>query len=326
MLAVVGARRDGRVDSEQLKHVIDRVGELPAKRVAGAGREIVAAAQLWPFWTSPSFIRRFFPRSDLQVLEKKPSFAWLFLFHPDGYVREAALNAIHHPPSSPFFLTAIALRLNDWAEPVRAAASRCAAHVFPGVDAAIAADAAPFLLTRYLLWGRWGDGEMAILDSLFGRADVTAQLSERFASGTAGPLATCLGLASRYAAIDIHLPMLASTAAQPAVRATALRCLVEQKASWQVGSRWHWVDKVYGEKKRIPVHQERAIAVTLPLESWIRAGIADRSAMVRRCAADALIANRSVIRSADELVELLSKDVNSSVRERADFLRRHRHS
>lgn len=326
MLAVLGARRDRRADSEQLKYILDRIGELPAKRVAQAGREIVAAAQLWPFWTSPSFIRRFFPRSDLQVLEKEPSFAWLFLFHPDGYVREAALNAIHDPPSSPFFLTAIALRLNDWVEPVRVAASLCAARIFPRVDAAIAADVAPFLLTRYLIWGRWGDGEIAILDNLFGRASVTAQLSANFASGTAGPLATCLGLASRYPAIDIHLPMLASTAAQPAVRATALRCLVEQKASWQVGSRWQWVDKVYGEKKLIPVHQERVIAVTLPLESWIRAGIADRSAMVRRCAADALIANRSAIRNVDEFVELLSKDVNPSVRERADFLRRHRHS
>ena len=57
------------------------------------------------------------------------NFAWLFLFHPSGYIREAALDSIVTPPTSAFFFAALAWRLNDWAGPVRKAAERCAVRV-----------------------------------------------------------------------------------------------------------------------------------------------------------------------------------------------------
>lgn len=44
------------------------------------------------------------PLSEFDLLKMNPDYAWLFLFHYSGYVREAALHAIHTPPTSPFSL------------------------------------------------------------------------------------------------------------------------------------------------------------------------------------------------------------------------------
>jgi len=68
--------------------------------------------------------------SDNELLAANPNFAWLFLFHPSGYVREAALCYVDAPPESSFFFTALAWRLNDWAAPVRQAAEHCFKRIF----------------------------------------------------------------------------------------------------------------------------------------------------------------------------------------------------
>jgi len=263
-------------------------------------------------------------RPDLESLEKNADFAWLFLFHHSGFVREAALNLIRHPPISPFFLSAIILRLNDWVEPVRVAATKCATRIFPSVNPKTAADTALVLLRHHWTWGRWQAEEHAVLDGLFGRADVVAVLADRLAGNTGGALATCLRHALQYSAVDEHLSFLASSATQPAVRATALQCLISQKASWPIGYQYQWIDKVYGVQKRVPVAQAREISVQAPVDRLIRNGIADRSPMVKRVAVDALIANRRTFPEIDSIVASLLRDRSPSIRERAGFLVRHR--
>jgi hypothetical protein len=255
-------------------------------------------------------------------MARNPDYAWLFLFHPDGHVREAALRTISAPPTSAFFLGALAWRLNDWVEPVREAARRCVERVSFGVPAAAAADTAAYLLQRRLVWGRWRD-EAQALDLIFARNDVLAALAMQLQKRPTGSQGGCLSNALRYPGIDQHLPQLAAAAIQPAVRAIAYRCLISGKAIWPIGFEWAWIDKVYGLRRRIPTLEIRDIQRGRPAADFVEAGIRDKSPFVRKVVADAMIAVRSQILNEATLVAHLAIDRNSAVRSRADFLLRH---
>lgn len=295
---------------------------LPAKLIVRASREIATAAQLW--WQPRQFIslELLLDRSELQLMRKNPDYAWLFLFHYSGYVREAALDAINTPPTSPFFFAALVWRLNDWVGPVRQAATRCAERVLHRIRADVAASAAQYLLDRRVAWGRWSD-EPKVLDAVFGNKDVMAALAAHLHEQTTGPLAACLRNALRYPDIDEHLPYLAANAVQPSVRAVAYQCLIAGKASWLVGFGWVWIDKVYGLRRQVPKLETRDIQRNSSAAEWIRMGIHDKSPFVRRVAADALIADRSQVSDHAALIARLAKDRNSAIRSRADYLLRH---
>ena len=260
--------------------------------------------------------------SDRELLEMNHEYAWLFLFHPSGYVREAALDCIHDPPTSPFFFSALAWRLNDWVQPVRAAAERCATRVLHQTPANVAATAALYLLDRRHAWGRWGD-ERRALDRVFESEDVIAALSEELVVHSTGPLATCLRHALRYPNVDAHLPRIATTAVQPSVRAVAYGCLISGEATWPVGLEWMWIDKVYGLRKRIPKLARRNIERVRPAAEFIREAARDKSPFVRRVAADALIAARSQLPDEEALIARMAQDRSSAIRSRADFMLRH---
>ncbi len=255
------------------------------------------------------------------MLAQNPDYAWLFLFHGNGFVREAALDAINDPPASPFFLAALAWRLNDWVPQVRDAAAECARRVLPQIDADIAANAALYLLVRRLAWRRWNN-EASVLDLVFGRSDVIAAAALRLQQQTTGSLASLLRNLLRYGDIDEHLPRLAAAAVQPSVRAIACQCLISGKASWQTGFELVWIDKVYGVSRIIPRLEAREVNATGPAADWIRAAAYDRSSLVRTVAADALIADRTRSPDAAALIAHLAQDRNSAVRSRSDFLLR----
>jgi len=256
----------GRKQSDhELRQVLAELASLPANLVVRASREIAREARLG--WWQPENLplrvvavgpaRLFWTRlknalwlewpspSEQALLKRNNDFAWLFLFHPSGHVREAALDCINSAPTSPFFFAALAWRLNDWVQPVRRAAERCAERVLHRTAADVAATAALYLLGRRLAWGRWSD-EAKALDKVFERKDVMAGIALRLTRQPTGALATYLRQALRYPAIDEHLPRIASTAIQPSVRAVAYRCLISGKAAWTVGFEWAWIDKVYG--------------------------------------------------------------------------------
>jgi len=149
-------------------------------------------------------------------------------------------------------------------------------------------------------------------------------LVNRLRDDAVGGLPACLKQSLRYGAIDEYLPILAKDGVQPAVRATAYRFLLRGKASWSVGLGWEWLDKVYNLKKRVPLLDSREIQVQSALDVLIREAVTDRSVLVRRVAADASIAHRKELPNLDEMIRLLATDGNSSIRERADFLIRHR--
>src|SRR5579871_2341417 len=179
--ALGGQLEHGRPDLELAEALAD-LSMLPADKIVRASNEIARAARLdgWPSG-----------KVERAHVTRQPDYAWLLLFHPNGFVREAALDAINDPPTSPFWFAALAWRLNDWAVPVRRAAERCAERVLHRAAIDIATHAALHLLDRCLSWGRWRD-EPAILDQVFERPEVVAAVADQLAEQRNGRLATYL--------------------------------------------------------------------------------------------------------------------------------------
>jgi cobaltochelatase CobT len=226
---------------QELEEILANLSALPASSIVRASREIATKARLgwWQQQTLPVRVEagsrarvrwwrlkkllQWSPRrvpSEQELMKGNPDYAWLFLFHPSGYIRAAALDCIHRPPTSPFFFSALAWRLNDWARPVRQAAQRCAERTLPRIPVSVAADAAPYLFDRRIAWGRWTD-EPKVLDSVFERDEVMAALALQFRKSSTGPLAARLRHALRYPNVDKHLSDLAAAAVAPQVRAVA---------------------------------------------------------------------------------------------------------
>lgn len=322
-LAALGAQLAYGPSDRELNEILRELAALPADLVVRANREISEAARLGWWKPTPHYLLRLRRQySEQELLTQNPDYAWLFLFHGNGHVREAALDAIKDPPASPFFFAALAWRLNDWVRQVREAAADCVRRVLPRIDADIAAGAALYLLVRRLAWRRW-DTEAAVLDLVFGRRDVIAAAAQRLLQQSTGSLASLLRNLLRYEDIDEHLPLVAAKAVQPAVRAIAYQCLVSGKASWQVGFESVWIDKVYGLSRMIPKLESRQTRVTGDVAGWIRAAAHDRSPFVRRVAADALIADRTRVPDAAALIARLAQDRSAAIRSRADYLLRH---
>ena len=257
----------------------------------------------------------------LRTLRDVPDLAWFLLFHADGRWRELALDRIAELPSSAFRFLSIAVRLNDWVSQVRGAAVDCAQRLFPSTSPTVIAEAALILLLRRRDWSRWRE-EAVFLDEALTRPDVASHLARRLAVGRTGPLARILAEALRLDAMDSSLPALARTAIQPAVRAKALQCLIDGRAAWPDGYARQWINKPLGLSRRVAVTGKRDMPRIEPLDSLLRLGAADRSLMVRKVAASALIEHRAVAATMPEVVSRLAADESSAVRERIAFLLR----
>ena len=321
-LARLGERLDKSPPKSELDDVLAGLDALPAESVVQVSREIADSARLG--WWKPR--RRFhgFWRlvgrslEERELLQQQPDYGWLFLFHYDGHVREAALDAIARPPASPFMLAALAWRLNDWGKPVRQAAMRCAQRVLPVAGDEIVSVAARYLLDRRFHWGRWSE-ELDVLDLVLARAGVMAALASQLGEAT-GPLPTCLRQALRYPAIDEHLPHLAARAIQPAVRALAYKCLLNGEVLWPSGYEWQWIDKVYGLRRRVLKFESRPVVRTRPLDELMHEAVRDKSPKVRVAAAAALSMVRAQIGDTDALVRELAQDRSASVRMYAEYM------
>jgi hypothetical protein len=139
--------RLGRKQSDhELRQILAELSALPANLVVRASREI--AKKAGPGWWQPQMLplrvvavgparlawmrlkkalwlewpSRSVP-SEQELLKRNHDFAWLFLFHPSGYLREAALDRINSPPTSPFFFSALA-RISHSVEAHRGANQR----------------------------------------------------------------------------------------------------------------------------------------------------------------------------------------------------------
>jgi hypothetical protein len=204
-----------RPNDEAIAGVLSEMATIPPELVVRAGQEIAGAAGLG-WWHRPPvreppaetlygrLLQKLYGRSQSQsqlserdLLQANPDYGWVFLFHPDGHVREAALHAIKRLPPAPFFSAVLALRLNDWVPQVRMAAKQCLQRAAPQLEARVLADAAFYLLTRRFVWRRWRD-EAGILDQIFARDDVLAALASELEVRTTGAVRACFRQALRF--------------------------------------------------------------------------------------------------------------------------------
>lgn len=249
-----------------------------------------------------------------------PDAAWILCFDTDGFVREAALRRLNSPAVSMGRFIAVALRLNDWVPEVRSTAIKAFQRVWPITSPEVVADAIPYLLRQRFVWRRWGH-EAACVDEVLGDPTIANAFTSLLLRGNSGPLGKTLSQALRFEIYDSALAKLASEAKLPAVRAMALQTILTGKATWPVGYGWAWVDKSMGERRRILLTESRAISTPEP-PGLLEAGIADRSALVRKVAADAVVERMKDLPNIVEIMGRLAKDRSSAVRDRADYIAR----
>ena len=273
------------------------LAKLPSHVIARAADEIRGAGRLHrrfdEYAKKQSLLSRLFSKTDdlpedkllhreRSALRSHPGLARLFMFHGDGRIREAALRAWPGPLDSPFAFAALSYRLNDWAEPVRAAARDQASRLFPETDPAIIADAAFFMLAQVNQLGRWDDQDRQLVEAALYRADVLRALADRLMRRPQGPVGKVLRLALRKPGLDPFLHSFSREAQLPPVRAIALNTLVRRQASWFTGFDYEWVDKRYGRRRRVPVFAHRSIEHDLDVEALLAEGASDRSSASAR--------------------------------------------
>ncbi len=327
-LATIGKRlgQERRIEPALAAHLLE-LHHLAPEMAIKADREIAETARLhsWrpvklSFFTrlEELFVSRL---TSLTQLKEVEGLEYLFLFHRDGYLREAALRKISGPLPSAFAFAAVSWRLNDWVQPVRAAAVDCAKRSFPLTPAPIVASAALALLPRKNTWARWRD-EKSPIESVFDRADVSAALADAIIQQVTGPTAKALRCALENDALDPYLVAISLRARQPQVRALAFQTMINGHATWPNGWQWRWVDKSMGVRKREPVLAQRNLTTAADKDAIISACASDKSAMVRKLALADVI--RFSLRSAQAqiLAEALANDSSPAVRERAEFILR----
>jgi hypothetical protein len=304
---------------KDVRDLVALLGSIDPEDLPQAESEIVMAAALHRWRRQPLVGRLFGCVTDAKQLRSVDGLEYLFLFHRDGWLREAALRKIEGPLPNAFLFAAVAWRLNDWVAPVRRAADACARASFPLTPASIIADAALILQTRQGTWGRWG-AEKLILEAAFERDDVADHLADILVEKATGPMASTLRQSMRSIAMDRHLQRLATDALQPAVRATAMQSLIEGVATWPIGWQWQWVDKPLGIRRRQPLIKRRPLTVPSDRSDMIRRGLKDRAATVRTVAISGLIEDMAALPDARRLASDALADRSAAVRERAAFI------
>jgi hypothetical protein len=319
VLRCLRAVADGSADAFETASVEERLGALPPVMAVRLEPRIAAALQPVPryMWRYDAGDRN----NVLDRLSAAPRLSSIFLFHPDGYVREAALHTISGPIQSPFYFAAICWRLNDWALSVRSAALACAGRTFSETPALVVAEAKIALQVRMGGWGRWRHEKLAV-DRVFSRADVEAIfLNTLLGSGDGGTI-RLVREALRSPDFDHNLAKLAMSAKLPHLRAVALKVLLSGFVSWRTGYDWTWENKIYGRKRRIAVIQKRPVSSTVSIMALIEHAAGDRSSLVRKIAADGLIDHWQSLANRDVILERLSGDPSPAVRERVDYISR----
>ncbi|WP_316014243.1 hypothetical protein [Roseobacter sp. HKCCA0434] len=257
------------------------------------------------------------------LLREHPDLGWFFMFHGSGYLRQAAMEALPTSPDSPFEVAAVVYRMNDWVENVRAASRVYAKKFLPSSDARTISEAAFFLIHQATLFGRWTDTSRSVVLENIYREDVLARLKEQFLAARSGKIGRSLSLILRRSDFDGYLRDLVMDADSPIVRAIAADTLLTKRARWHVGHRREWVNKALGVARRVPTFESRVVTIDIPVMDVLTAAMNDKSAQVRRTAADYLVANRySLTPEMMVFRDRLSTDKSPAIRFRMDFLNR----
>jgi len=246
---------------------------------------------------------------------------WLDLVNGDGHLRERTLRTLTGAAPNGFFFALAARRLNDWVPQVRAAARDALPALALRSDPQHVVDTLCTLMPGWLSWGRVEAVDRQAMAELVCIEGVAAALVRRVIESTAGPMSAILAQALRLDVLDTHLPRIAADAVQPAVRARAYRALLRGRTTWVDARRWQWDDIRYCQGRLANVMGERTLQHVPELLGCLQAAAADRSSIVRRVAAEALV--REIGNLGDVGVRLARKfadDASPAVSERGKFV------
>lgn len=258
----------------------------------------------------------------IPLWKQHSTFALLCSLSRDGYVRQAALRSATAPLSSPLLVHILLYRLLDWVPAVREEARACLQRITKITDHAIMAEGFLGALATLPRRSAWRETGPSLIEH-FNGAGIFGVAVDQLAARQQGPSGVLLRRLIISPEIDAHLPALARTAKQPAVRAVALRCLLSGVAYYTVGLRRQWVDKTMGRYMLVPDMVERPLTIIpAPRRELIQQAIFDRAACVRRIALDAAIREPVLIIPVDQLRSLAMMDKAASVRSRASWLLR----
>lgn len=245
---------------------------------------------------------------------------WLDLSSHDGRKRESALRVISGGAPSPFLFALALRRLNDWVPQVRTAARATLPRVALNSKPQDVADALWSLLAHWNTWGRMESADRDVVIGLTAIDAVAYALRSKVLHATTGASAQVLSQCVRSPRFDQWIGEFAKDAAQPVVRARAYRWLLEGRAAWTIGREWKWTDLKWCKGRFESVFESRPIAASDAFLVTLSAAIADKSAVVRRVAAEFVIREvRSLGEHASSFARQLSSDASPSVAERGRF-------
>lgn len=319
LAALTIALSKGKVSAALVASAVEKIARLPPANVASLDLSIADAAELWRYTEGPRLwpLTRFATTHSAQLL-RTPGLELLFLFHRDGFLREAALKRTTGALPGPFFVAAITWRMNDWVAEVREAAIACAGRCFPQIAPAHLAQAILALAAHRQSWRRW-NSEASVLRSAAADPTVLREMAALLKSGRTG-LSAAFRQILRQDGFDRYLPELAEAAVQPAIRAIAMQSMIDREARWPKGYRWEWIVKAYGLRRRVPDFDSRPVACEASREDLITAASRDKSAALRRIALSAAIKYLAAEPLTLELANRLKDDPSAAVRSRAAFI------
>ena len=249
---------------------------------------------------------------------------WLNLSHPNGRIREQTLHTLPARIPSTLYAILVLLRLNDWAIPVRAAV-RCRLADFAAVtDPRHLAAALTHTLRHWTNWRRMQAAERQNALAVLLNDNVVTELVTILARSPAGPMIGLLAQLGQVATIDRHLPHIAAHAIQPGLRAKAYQSLLSGKTTWVAGKEQEWIERRHNLYRWRTHLDSRPLTITVEHDPTLQQAAADRSPIVRRVAADAIIAALPHLGPCEQhLAARLAADPNRSVAERGACILRH---
>jgi hypothetical protein len=308
--------------SQAFEGVVPRLMELPSDAVSTLAYRIMYAAQLYQhspvkrsFWGR--IIRSY--KTDAEQLKSVHELEYLFVFHYNGRLRQAALEKINGALPAPFAAALILWRMNDWVPQVRQAALSCAQRTFPKTNAKILVTVVRRLLPRIGHWQRWGDTSKLVRDLLV-RDDVRHLLVQHMMSGSAGSDARVFRQLLHDPAIDPYLENLAFKARNPMVRFLSAKAILTAKVSWQVGWKSVLHDRLEQNRRQEQVFEHRALEVNFDLVDLLPRLSVDPSPLVRSEVLEFVMRHKAEFPTSTQIVAKLANDPSKAVRERAEFI------
>ncbi|MBX8800847.1 hypothetical protein HBA92_08790 [Ochrobactrum sp. MR28] len=266
--------------------------------------------------------------TEIKAVKQIPGLPSVFMFHGDGLVREAALNQLHEPLTTPACVYGLFWRLNDWAPQVRQAAQNTLNRLMTATPAVVIVPVLRILLPHVMNWGRWTQEGQEALDVTLTRPDVLEMLIDDIVTTRQAQLSYQFREICRNPAVDQHLERMLYKAQLPHIRTMALDALLSQTVIWPTRERRKvCIDRYMGRYRIEQVFLKRDVTVNIDPYSLIAAGALDRAAIVRKRAASGLIAFRNhpeIGSKLDEIAASLKNDPSAAVRGRIDFYKRKR--